>query len=437
MFQVIPTRLTTNQSNINIVYYLLRQTHLPIFTESGTGQFESTILEKWSRSADNRHFVFCPNSQLKFTKTESLANQNIVDSLDKVKSELGLQFRMKIENGCTHVISKNALPNLSKALADYRYAPSIQCAKNWECGLGVFEVTEITQSKLSLRRKVKSKNKSEFQTITLAQPEALKGTGVINDINRTIEELPSWVNLSDYASFEVNLLQTLVLIINIPDINIRRALFNCIQPNELTIAFNPSLKITEMNNIETILPAEIYQLKTKNRRFECRRVQTSIKPLNFINWRTNNKTTLPDYITDIQSSTNIKLQSIDISPSDFVQALTTRNKEFNNFDLIPMAIGAEANDFTSFFRPLIAHNKSYLSYAIPKAAGLYNELIASVDRRKSLLLARRLADLIKNNFVAIPMYQVRRTFYYPSSIKNIDTGRNFLEYPEVSQLEIH
>jgi hypothetical protein len=437
LFQVIPEHLTTNDSNINIIYYLLKQSHTPIFYESESGLFESHILKKWSRSTDNREYTLCPNSELMFNTSENLNTRHIEASLKKVKIELGVEFKITSDYECVHVFSKNGLPNLLKTLLDMRYAPTITCSTKWECGLGVYEVVEMNKNKIQLKRKTNFKKNNGFDTITLAKPEVLKANRTIQDINRTIEEKPGWIDLTKYTKFEVNLLQTVILIINSPKLDIRRTLFNCINSDELRKAFNPTIKNTEIMSIGSILPLEVYPISSHKENNVCASYKSNYKILNFINWRNNNEMTLSNFLAKLQNKTKIKVQNIDITPSAFVSALTSRNSDFDKFDLIPMAISAESTDFTSFFRPLIASSKKYLSYDISGAAEIYNQLIESVERRKSLMLARQLADLIKKNYVAIPMYQVKRSFYYPSNVKNLDTGRNFLEYPEVSKLEVH
>lgn len=117
--------------------------------------------------------------------------------------------------------------------------------------------------------------------------------------------------------------------------------------------------------------------------------------------------TLPTFIKSLHERSGLDYSILNISPSDFVNALTTRKASFHNFDLVPLAIGAESNDYTSFFRPLVAHSK-YLYYEIPRAAYLYKRLVEAINREDELLIARQLADLIARQYAAIPMRNRQR-----------------------------
>lgn len=439
LFQVIPEHLRTNEANINIIHYLLKQTHIPILQEVESGQYDSLILNKWSRSADNRFFEFCPNTNLKFNPTKSFTVNNLVESLNKIKAEINVNFNVTSNNTCVQINSKSNLPSLLKALTDFRYAPTIKCAPKWECGLGKYEVTQITASKFRLKRKIQDELKNGYDTIILAQADVLKNTETISDINRTIDEIPRWIDLSSYSQYDVNLLQTLILIINVPNINLRKVLYNCLNSKDLSIAFNPNMKASDKVDISRILPTEFYPNSKQTIVRSCADLPVNAEQnkLNFVNWRNNNTQTLSNYLNEIYRKTGITLQNLKVTPSDFVKALVSRNSDFKKYDLIPMAISAESTDLASFFRPIVASSKKYLKYNVPGAANVYHKLITTVDRKLSLALARKLADLIDNHYAAVPMYQVKKSFYYPSNIINLDTGRNFLEYPEVGKLEVN
>jgi hypothetical protein len=226
-------------------------------------------------------------------------------------------------------------------------------------------------------------------------------------------------------------LQTLIIVLNIPNAAVRNAIASCAQSFALRTAFNPD--VTEYEEVDTLLPLEIYpKLKTTTK--TCKKIKIKSATANFVNWRSNNGTTLPPYLVTLSKSSGVNIRQLQVTPSEFVSTLIKKPKAFGKYDIMPFAVDGGDSDLLQFFHMFFDKQKKHLSFSLNAAEKIYKQLLNASDSQ-TLRLVRDLADKLKDENIVIPMYQVSKKFLYPKFIKNIESGRNFLEYPEVANLE--
>lgn len=302
--------------------------------------------------------------------------------------------------------------------------------ENVEDGLGKFYVEKISKDNMVIRRKKNIKN--GYNQIVVYE---YKGKNDPNLNNRNIEDfnlipsfdVPEWVK-NKYIGFNNIELKSVLLILNHPNKKVRKLLYNCIDIDEIRTSFYPNRK--DFYDIQTVLPLGVYGAKAGKSFQKCEiTTKNNLKPLTFINWMYDNDKDMDEFSNNFYRKTGIKINIIKIQPSELVKILNRYPRVYN---LTVIIFDAVRNDLTAFFEPF-AKETGFHDFIIHEIKDLYNKLIYEIDEDKKREIAIKMAEIIKDEALALPLYQSVRKLYYPPHIKNINVGRDFLQYPEISE----
>jgi len=431
----IPDRIIPEIAISNMGLYILKQTHEPLFRESGLGTYESKILTSWSRNEKNTSFILCPDSTRKFNTSIAFNSAYLARHLQKVVTQLNRDAEITFQDDCVKLDFNRSLPNFFAILTRYEFAPSIPSGNpDWEIGLGPYEIATKTDDQLLL--KLKPNVKADYKTIRFidynGRNDPILNDRSVEDFNRVlVTDQPKWLS-NEYKPFGIRLLQTINLVLSIKDDNIRSTIFNCLPISEFRAAF--AFGRTNFSDIDGVLPVGVASASTKKVKQNCNisRQFNLNRPLTFINWNAENIHALRDLFSSFEKITGIQIKIKTVSTTEFVRELFGSRKDY---DLYVIAIDAVRPDVVPFLEPIVHSQKRIIEIG-PTFDRELEILEGNHSIIESSTIAEKINRAILDSHIILPLYQENRTFYYPHKIKNLTIGRDFLEYPEVVNLRL-
>ena len=425
----LPKIITPSIANINMGLYILKQTHEPLFRYKKRTELYSNLLNNWDRDLKYQHFNFCIKSNLYFSKGNPYEVDHLKQDLSKVAVKLSSKFKIGVNGKCIKIQFEYAQKSFLDMLTKYKNAPSRSTQNNkWDNGLGHFKITNITNKKISLKRKVQVEdgyNKVNFWAYSGKDDPVLTFSG-IEDYNRVlIQDLPA-NKLKSYQKFNVAVLQTINLVLNVKDAELRKDLFNCLEINEFRQAFMPEQK--DFLDVGTILPIGIPYSRKEKILQNCK-PKKSIGIVKFYNWNKSSTNSLKSYFSNLQKRTGLSIQVIDITMSQFVEMIL---KSPHPYDLTVVALDATDVNYNAYFSPII-DEKSVVDIERKELQKLYEKFKANKPNEQSV---DAITSQILKRHLLLPLYQEVRDFYFPKHVKSLTLGKNDLEYLEISELRL-
>ena len=425
----LPDKITPQVAHINMGFYILKQTHEPLFRYNDDGQFYSKVLSSWSRSIDNRQFILCPNQKLVFSNEIYFTTDFLKNFISRTATKLG-KVHLNLTDQCLSVLFDKPQEGFLRQYSDHELSPSIPSNNpRIEYGLGPFVVESISSQEIDLRRKDFIEN--GYNVIRVINYKGRNDPNLnnkfIEDFNRVyISDLPSWVK-EEYANYGVMLSQSINLLINHPDKELRDIIYNCLDIERFRKAFMPLQE--DFYSIENILPVGMVGAKKGLPSQQCKLLKPRNFKLKFVNWKQDNVEQLFDFFRDFFERLNIQINIENISASEFLSRVS---KKPHRYELTVIALDAIRPDYRVFYEYLINGRQAIVDYDVPRATEIYNTLVRSEGEKEKRNLIEKLNDVLKKEAVILPLYQEVRRFYYPKHIKNLRLGKDFLEYPEIA-----
>lgn len=427
----LPARVSTEDAGINMSLYVLKQTHEPLFRIDDGENYTSKLLKSWKRDISSSRYQLCPDTGVEFANGKRFDYGYFLNYVSALSQKLAPGRRISEGDGCVSIDFGRPRHTFLEELSTYEHAPSIKISTAIELGLGPFYATEVLPDRIVLKRRTAVRggyNSIVVHRYTGAGDANLENRQ-ISDFNKMqISTIPEWVK-SKYLHFESIILQTVILIINHPDENLRKYLYNCLDADGLRRAFYPSWK--EFVDVKNILPIGVPGAVPGRPEQDCRippGFRAPAAPLIFINFAVNNDSQMGAFVSDFERRTGIKISLQRLGDRDFEKTFFQAPR---GYQLAIVAMDAVTPDHSAFFDYLI-RSDGYFDYRQPAAEKYYSRLRLEVAPDAKADLARRIVDSFASGHVALPLLQVQRRYYYPREIKNLTVGRGFLEYPEVA-----
>ncbi len=428
-----PDKIVLEKEGETVVSYILRQTHEPLFRKADGQNFSSRILKKWSRNLNNTEFAFCPDTGLKFDGSASFSLDFFYSYISSVTAEYSRDFSMGKGNGCAvirfPVVKKGYLDFLTR----YDKAPSVNPDGNIARGLGPFFVSDLTDKKVELRRKITVSggyNRIVFYAYSAADDE-LKNSG-ISDYNKLSSSMqPNWLSRDFQGFWNIELLSA-GLAINHPDKRVRGMLFNCIDVKAFREAFAPVTR-KQFFDIQTVLPIGVpgAQAGKIDQRCEAYR-NVKAEDLVLVNSKTNNLATLAKFTDDFYRKTGVRIKVRNFPPNQ-INPMLYDNRNHRPYNLIVLAAGALGTEVSEFLK-LYSGTPLALDYVPGHVRQMFRRITSEENLEKKEHLALNLANELNKEFLVLPLYQSAGALYYPRKIKNLSVGHGAVEYPEVADL---
>ncbi|MHB9139568.1 MAG: hypothetical protein ACYC4Q_09210, partial [Victivallaceae bacterium] len=240
----IPVRVSVKDAELNMCRYVLKQTHEPVFRLDDGENYTSRILENWTRDLESRNYRLCPKGSLRFLPGQAYTGEMFnshISSVTKLYDPAGVT---SWDGSCFRVSFAAPRKGYLEYLSRYENAPTLSLSDKIEVGLGEYTPVEVEPERVTLVRKEpvrRGYNKIVIHKYTGPGDPNLENRA-ISDFNRLqISLIPEWVK-SSQVHFDGVILQTVALMINHPDKDVRRTLYNCMGADQLRRALYPTWK---------------------------------------------------------------------------------------------------------------------------------------------------------------------------------------------------
>lgn len=426
----IPKSISVKDAEQTITYYILRQTHEPLFRQDDGSSYKSKLLTSWSRNISSSEYRFCPDTSRMFDKDIGFTADFFYGYLQNVTGKYDPNFKLLKQNGCVEVKFNKPQSHFLAFLSRYENAPTMIRSADVESGLGPFYVQSLSQNEAVLLRKNRIAN--GYNKIIV---HAYSGPGDPNLENRNISDFnrissysqPEWIK-NEYLGFNNLELKSVNVIINYPDREIRSMLYNCIDVAEFREAFAPQRK--EFHDIQTLLPIGFFGSKPGKAVQQCqfsKRLSIKTAPsFVMLNQQKDNGQQLQVFIDRFYKKTGIKILTVQPPGQEIVEMLHRRPHGYN---LAIVVMGTQNWDYGTVFK-YYAGNSAYYDRVPKEAENIYKKMVEATEDEKPALAVQLADELVKQSMV-LTLYQTSVKLYYPKFIKNFVIGRGFLETPEV------
>ncbi|MBF0361148.1 MAG: hypothetical protein HQK49_09060 [Oligoflexia bacterium] len=440
-----PAKISPEVAGVNMGLYILKQTHEPLFRINDNGQYVSKLLLEWNRDDHFKTFTFCPNTNLIFSEGKSFDLDyfksylnNSLKKFNTAPSEISIYESNTNKNThkCIQINFQKPSEYFLTYLTYYENAPSLKSKdERIEYGLGSYWVDSMDNMKIILKRKKSESGKFNSIILHNFNDSSLNlNDRKIEDFNRVlIAQLPSWL-AKEYTSYDVSLLQTVNLVINVKDSNLREFIYNCIDINSFRHAFVPNQK--DFLSIKNILPIGLRQAQEGLPKQECNkhiRAKVNGKSITFLNWKDDNIESLTNYLKNLKKEFNVNIKLKNVSLNEFINVVLTKP---HPYQLTVVALDTVRPDYSAFYYYLAGYKDCLTDIEIPPIKATLTNIQNTKEFKDQLPFVDIINKEIEKNKIILPLYQEMRKFYYPPRIKGLMLGENYLEYPEVSELEI-
>lgn len=432
LIKILPANIVAREAGLNTSLYVLKQTHEPLFRINDGDNYESRVLNTWSRSVDSSLYTFCPNTSLAFKSGVFFDLPFFHKYLVKVTQSFDPAGKVLVAGDCVHVEFNSPKKRFLEYLTLYENAPAIKQSENIEIGLGSYYAESVSDSEIVLRRKLAIRN--GYNTIRMRkysgpQDENLNNKE-IDDFNKIpLAEVPEWVKRG-YLHFDEVILKTVALVISHPHKAVREVLYNCVDIDALKKAFYPAFHESS-TDIQNVLPLGVRGAQIGRPIQKCvvpNSLDAVSGPIVFLNYGLNNETQMKQFVAAYAKKTRLKILLKGCPAKEAQKILFVSPR---GYTLAIIAMDAVRPDYSAFFDYLVRED-GFFDFRMPEIKHLYESMMNEDSPDNKNELGGQIAQLIASQHVLLPLFQEQRRLYYPSTIKNLTVGRGFLEYPEVA-----
>lgn len=430
LLSALPDRISTKDIT-NSVYYILKQTHEPVFRKDDGQNFTSKVLNSWSRNAGSSRYVLCPNTSLRFNASRPFSADYFIDYLRVVTAKYDSAGTVTSAGNCCVVTFKRERTGYLDFLSQYENAPTVDNGTS-QLGLGAYQVSQISKDKITLVRKepvARGYNEIVLYDYKGRHDPNLNNKAV-KDFNRIAPfDVPEHIR-KNFLSFENLGLKSVVMLINVADEKVRKILYNCLDVDVFRRAYFPRKQ--SFYNIQTVFPFGVPGARAG---LPCQdkslcKGNNPGRPIILANWRKDNIPQIRDFATDLHKRTGINVKVVDYDANTLAASLNKKPRTYDLLVIMLSAMRSEQLDFLSSF----AGKASYLDYDVAGLNAEYATLQNEDDREVRQTLAGGIANKLAEHYAVLTLYQGNDTVYYPREIKNLVVGRELMEYPEVAEL---
>ncbi|HAN05589.1 MAG TPA: hypothetical protein DCW72_00670 [Elusimicrobia bacterium] len=427
----LPEEVATARAWETVTYYILKQTHEPLFRTDEGENFHSRILKKWEKDILSGQYLFCPDTDKEFDKDHAFGPEFFSEYITKTTSKYARNFSVERRGGCFSVSFPSPQKGYIEFLSRYENAPSIRQTDKVEMGLGEFFVGSMGGGKIVLRRKKPVPN--GYSEIVLNEYSPAKAKtydyGRISDFNKIpVFDVPREI-LSGFATYNNIELRSDVLIINHPDAEVRKRIYNCLDADRFRRAFFPQKN--DFYNISNVLPVGVSGAVPGLPLQDCSALPKfggRSRDLVLFNHRSGNIEQLAAVAEEFWSRTGLKINVVSRTPKELSPFLHKYPRPYN---MVVISLDTVTPAYESFFG-FIVRPDGYFNQQDPVLKKIFDEISRDTDPGKRALLVDKFLGELHKRYLILPLYQNVKELYYPRRIKNFIVGREFMTYPEVA-----
>lgn len=428
----LPKEVHSRNASETPTFYILKQTHEPLFRRPDGQNYTSRILRSWKRDARSTEYTFCPDTSLSFDANTKFSLGFLFEHLTRLLAQYDNSARIRTQESCAVVTFSRPMPGFLEFIAQYENSPHINTDSKIEHGLGPFYVESLGK-RIVLKRKDRVSNgynKIIFHEYA-GEKDPLLHSPQISDFNKLSSfQQPEWIR-TKYAGLDNVELRVAAIAINSPDKRLRQAIYQCIDVEKFRKAFLPGK--AGFLNISRVLPVGvpggIPGLPAQN----CSQAQKGYlegKRIVLANLYNDNLASLKQFSDEFLEETGARFTVRNYVPADLVKELYDRSGR-KSYDLIVIVSDTFRPDYKPFLEYYLGPD-SAINHLPRQTEALYKKLLYEDNRDAKMTMAISLSEQIVEQALALPLYQGGQKLFYPRRIKNLEVGRGFSEYPEIA-----
>lgn len=427
----LPEKIDPIDADLNYALYIIKQLYEPLFVFSSTSQAHSNILQDWSSFDDHTKYFFQLKKGITFSNERVLSPDILKENLEYF-SQKGLIKKsisaISIKDDHLDVVFKESYPEFTYDLTSYKTAIVDPDTRNSNVVVGIspYRVVEITPKMIHLT----TDKKLNFRDIYLHKwsPEDNLPLWSFDDINMISSRyIPADIG-AHMKKYDVNVLATVVLLINHGDPVVRKYLFNCIDYSKLRSILYPNKE--SFRDVGGILPVGLMGAVESHVEQKC-----SMKPLQkkveiymptFFMERVDD---LRTFFHDSLEGLNIKVLVDPVDVNDITQIYRSKDKKY---DL--SIIGMDAQYALSYFDYFLDGTSMWVRVENPTLENIIKKYyLSSNDDEKNELIQEANRELVKN-YQTLPLFQIERPFYFSKKVDSMVSDQLFFGIPKISEL---
>ncbi len=434
LLMAIPNKIAVQSADVNIISYILTQTHRTLFQRKNDLKYTSEILSEWSRFENGKTFKLCPKVSLKFMDGHFFTAEYLLDFLQAKFSDKQIS-KIQSNGSCVTIEFSSKREDFFEFLSDLKNAPTLKVRSlDYEFGLGDYDIEKMSGSELSLKRKDFDKNKVnrivfkkyEDPSSFWVSPERL-----VDDPNRvSLELIPDEVK-SSYRSYRINQLQVALIILNIQNADDRKLIYNCINIEKFRSEFSPDLK--EYSDVKTVIPFGMKGGSQGRIDQVCEGRRFIGKRYTFLNWKTASQVRLEKYFKDLERKNGL-LVSVKLIGAD--ELLRVAENKMTGDYLTLIGVDSLTGSYSDFYGFFIDKKRNLPQLREPSLFRLFEDL-SKAGRSPPIALIAKIEEGLKNGHYVLPIFQPNRTFYYPRKYDVVETDRDSsLQTPNIGLINL-
>lgn len=431
----LPARIQKKDAEIQGIYYVLKQTHEPLFRKDDGENYTTKLLSRWSRDQRSATYEFCPDTRLRFNKETPFSREYFAEYISSAALKYSPDAAVHCSGPCCRAEFNRPAKGFLEFLTRYENAPAIEISTAVEQGLGQFEVTEMSKQRIALRRKKRVRR--GYEAVILHQYTGPKDANLenrrISDFNKLAPEArPDWIK-KEYVSFHNFALKSVNIFINHPDPKVRRFLYNCIDAGKFRNAFMPNLK--NYSDLSTVLPMGLPGASAGRPQQSCggkNEVPYFTGPIVLADQNGGNLPYLQAFSDEFYSRTGRRIKIELCSVQDLIKLVKSTSGR-RPYTLAVGVAGTAWGNYTSLFMPVCGEAR-YIDHVPAVIKDQCLSLSREDDPAARAARASKLAASIADEGLLLTLFQPTDVLQYPGGVTNLIVGRGFLEYPEIAEL---
>lgn len=435
----LPLRISTTMAHSLTASYILKQTHSPVFFKDRFGSYQSNILSRWHKNLDDNFLYLCIDRPKFFSPDKYFDIDGLKNLVKMVTAKEGLSVTINsTEKNCINIELNAEATKLLVAMSELENAPTARSSdERYELGLGEFKVTEFSVEKIVLNRKLMLDdhfNIIEFIKIDGPNDKNLAALD-FNDYNLIGEDLIPKEVRKNFRSVTTTTLKSNVLLLNIRDKNIRRAIFSCVDSIALSRVLYGK-RFVGLNS-SSLIPRGMEGAQTISKKSQCvpyTSRNSKTPSITFITWRSDNESAIQDEVEKLGRRAGVSIKTEFYSYTELTDILYHHKDRFN---LLPITIDTKNGSFSQLFESFGSPEKSLLSFTVASVRREFQKLRQSqTNSGTQKTIANTLNNEILSQALAVPLFQPIKTYYYPPNIDEIFLGDDFLDFPQVARFKL-
>lgn len=438
----------------SFVYISGQQVYMPVydnvFRTDNNYRIGSRILKSWTASDDFMQYTFTLNEGLSFANGKPLTSNSLrvmfepgIRSLYVSDSVRRLVKKVKVVNDRTiEVLLKRPYSKFPSLLSDFRniLVHEEETMSPWPSGSGAFEVCYRSPKNIIIqRRKSPAAPSAEVQQIRYVVPESVPvDSKYIAD--NAISFFP-FISVSDidaiakkYSRFRFLSQRVKAVILNVSDVNVRKALATCLDRDALLrhpFLSDSSYKYDFMlasgvENFSNGIPLAAACAPYKGPRLK--------KAVTFISFydMPGAKEFMENYIKTWSAMANVPLDIETVSTADLPARLSGKK-----YDVALIGIGPKSPLAEGLFLEFAngGSERSVIGFPSARVDQAYEKYLAA-GPSESLNAVREVEKEIRADYLAVPMAMQTLTFYLPKEWTNFSQSTSLTGVFDLTHLSI-